>query len=254
MGGKRKAGVPQRADEAQRQLLSWNMTDLFDFVNPVIDDGAGSVQGCPDSLPSSSSSQSVQAVKRSRRSKSSAEPVTLDEQLQVMIDDCDFYVTIRRDLPMEWHGKICSFQLRLLHVSVAFAEILGFIFETVSKFWVYISKVSDRLLVYLEIGEIGPNGTEGTSETTQSLGKKVIYFEAESNLSSELLEGLKLKDFWLKFVAWDRKSGAICVDIYILDQVLSSSMIDSIAVKPRKCHAVLQQLFQTFYMISHSGT
>lgn len=252
MGGKRKAGVPQRADEAQRQLLSWNMTDLFDFVNPVIDDGAGSVQGCPDSLPSSSSSQSVQAVKRSRRSKSSAEPVTLDEQLQVMIDDCDFYVTIRRDLPMEWHGKICSFQLRLLHVSVAFAEILGFIFETVSKFWVYISKVSDRLLVYLEIGEIGPNGTEGTSETTQSLGKKVIYFEAESNLSSELLEGLKLKDFWLKFVAWDCKSGAICVDIYILDQVLSSSMIDSIAVKPRKCHAVLQQLFQTFYMISHS--
>lgn len=245
--------MPQKADEAQRQLLSWNMTDLFEPINPVIGDSSGSAEEHPDSLPSSSSSQSGQAAKRSKRSKSSAEPVTLDEQLQAMIDGCDFYVTINRDLPLEWHGQICNFQLQLVNVSVAFAEILGFVFETVSRFWVYVNKVTDRLLVYLEIGEIGPSGAEGTSETTQSLGEKVIYFEAESNLSSEILEGVKLKDFWLKFVGWDRKSGAISVDIYILDQVLSSSRIGSVAVKPRKCHAVLQQLLQTFYNISHSG-
>lgn len=248
MSGKRKSSVPQKADEAERQLLSWNMTDLFDSA--IDNSSAPSGAKCPDSLPSSSSSQSGQAAKKSKRSKSTAEPVTLDEQLQVMIDNCDFYVTINQDSPFEWHAKICSLQLQLLQVSAAFSEILGFVFENVSQFWVYVNRVSDRLLVYLEIGEIGP---EGACEATQSLEKKVIYFEAESNLSSDLLEGLKLKDFWLKFAAWDRKSGAVSVDIYILDQVLASSRIGSIPVKPRKCHMVLQELIQMFYSIGCCG-
>lgn len=249
MAGKRKSSLPQKADEEKQQLMSWNMSDLFESSDQDIGSTKNGIEEeASSSSMTSAPSPNKKMKSRLRRAKIAGETAaTLDEQLQFMIDDCDFYFTIHKNEPSEWNGKLCTIRFQLLGVSVAFVGIMEALLDTVPEFWIYVNKYSDQLLVYMEIGDGGGGRMQRDAQ------KKAVYFEAESRLPLDVLEGMKLKDFWLRYSAWHKATCTISVDVFIVEQILMPSRIGSTAIKLRKCHAVVAQLVKEFYGLDHLG-
>ena len=101
MAFKRKLANPQRADDAKRQLMSWNMSDIlsenvsnYSLNNLVVGDDDPSVLFVHGEEAEQVGSQHARHSNASPVVESQ-EIISTDAQLRHLIDECKFYVGIR---------------------------------------------------------------------------------------------------------------------------------------------------------------
>ena len=249
MASKRKASLPQRADDTKRQSLSWNLFD--DLSNCTSSIGNISPLFKFDSLEKSDIVTDNQAVDHDKGIRTSGnksfrnKKIVIDENLKRLIDECDFFVTLHKDPPRGWHGMIGKFHLQLAEPSATFSVLLDHIIDGLPKFWLYVNRTTQKHLIYIQMGEVGKE-----SENPLNAQDKVMYFSALSSLPVECMDGLQLKDFWLKYIS---SENGIEIEIYILQQGLTSIRFGCQAVTVKKCSGVIQRLMAFFYKIHFQG-
>ena len=249
MASKRKASLPQRADDTKRQSLSWNLFD--DLSNCTSSIGNISPLFKFDSLEKSDIVTDNQAVDHDKSIRTSGnksfrnKKIVIDENLKRLIDECDFFVALHKDPPRGWHGMIGKFHLQLAEPSATFSVLLDHIIDGLPKFWLYVNRTTQKHLIYIQMGEVGKE-----SENPLNAQDKVMYFSALSSLPVECMDGLQLKDFWLKYIS---SENGIEIEIYILQQGLTSIRFGCQAVTVKKCSGVIQRLMAFFYKIHFQG-
>ena len=209
---KRKSAAPRRADEQKRQCLSWNMMDA----------GAASLVAPGNSEQTMTQDQQVALLPAMANASPGGSTSTTSDvchteaagspmQLQDFLSSCQFFLPIvcpsSVEATHEWTCQLGTFDVRLhSRDACSMTDVL----ENVSEFWLYVSHLLGKSMLYFELPE--------NRELWEVLGvsSSVIYFAADIEFPYGCLEALRTKVFKLKISKYDHDSKLIQVMIIIL--------------------------------------
>ena len=185
MARKRKA--PQRMDETKRKCLTWKMTDMNAGVT-VVNDNDPSLQ------------KEQEEAENSQRSGSNIKPSPSKEDIkaekdrvQKLIDECDYYITIKKKFSLkenEWFAKLGILSLKCEDRN-KIEWLQSDILNQCSEFYLYVNKETGKHLLYFE-GEVNDENSSPSKEV-----RPIAYFHVTSDTSSSCFDGLQSKAFHL---------------------------------------------------------
>ena len=198
MARKRKA-APQRMDESKRKCLTWNMADMNADVK-VVDDNDPSLQ--KEQEEAGSSSKSSISIKPSHSKENIKEE---KERAQKLIDECDYFITIRKRFSLkesEWFATLGVLSLKCPD-SNKVEWLKNEILIQCSEFYLYVNVGTGRHLLYFE-GEVNDENSSPSKEV-----RPIAYFHVTSDAAAACLDGLQCKAFHLVLQNLDPKTQTI---------------------------------------------
>ncbi|GAB6026708.1 hypothetical protein CHUAL_013216 [Chamberlinius hualienensis] len=218
--GKRKPNNPVKIDDETRSQLTWNLRDSStsakrsveeengldhgSVVNVELDDRLNAV----DTTDDNSISQLQQLQKTKFSSSKRRRKGKLDDNLQSLIDDCDFYLKANcsgNGADRDVVGEIGSFNLRFVNRNLT--EL-----PCASQCWIYVSQIPDRSMLYYEWHELSSSSKNSKTE------RQMKYFPLNLlETSYELLRALrKRKSISLDIDTSDITTNTITVRVILM--------------------------------------
>ena len=149
---RKKASVPQRLNEDQREQQSFNLGEgsganheVIDLINDEVEDYDSDEDAdfVPiENLPKRSSKASSKPRKKGNKSTENKET---EENLTFLLETADFCVGVNKSRPefCEWSGAILS----TFHIELLEDEKFDF---SSNDFWIYLSNVPDINFIYID--------------------------------------------------------------------------------------------------------
>lgn len=233
MGRKRKA-APCKADEAKRQLMTWNMYDQTADLTII-----------GDADPSLTNEQLQSQLQTTTRKITETESAEIGQQMiKDLIDDCHFYIPLHRQKTVKEKQWCC--ELGNFHIFTEGAEIP----QAVTLFRLYINRENGQRLLYYETEcELAA----ATSSSNAAEHKQKNCIRVKSDLPALCFEGLNLASFRLYLKGCSDKTNTLKVAVYILESGLTNLDFGSECCAQRKVHATIRQLVRHFYGIKAPG-
>ncbi|PSN49431.1 hypothetical protein C0J52_06590 [Blattella germanica] len=186
---KRKSSVPQRLCEERRSQLTW---DLGENDKPLIGpiNGENSRSAEVNLQSEKDTAKDRQSNKRQRRKSQQGDDIT-DEYLKSIIEDCSFYIPLKKQPDLNKNERV--FQLGKLFLKVTLQEVQKFPID--GEYWLYVSELQDRSLLYNECRT------------------GVQYFLMNGTLDFQLYSGLSHRSFILMFEDFIEDDHQLCINV-----------------------------------------
>ena len=213
---RKRKGVPQKADEAKRQAMAWNMAEQEAAPDPIMD-------------PHDDNEQSVAAIP-SKAEHSNVQNAVKEPN---MLENCSFFLTIHRDKPKKgWYCELGEFDIIGLPTCLP---------PSVNSCYLYIDQETSRHIFYYQVDEC------------QSQENTDIYQPVTATIPNDFMDGLHLSQFWLR-LKWDNvRDEKLRVIVCLVKAGLTKLTFSSESCSQRKVNVAIMQLLQHFYGIKAPG-
>lgn len=235
---KRKASAPQRIADENRRTRSWNLNDssvssngtqrllLDEHATSPDDDGddnCSRISSTNSDVDVQYTAGSVGTVKRRRGKKYNLRP--LNDDLQVLVDACDFFLYVRAasgDEPDDAVGLLGTLEFRL--------EGERDVLMKPSGCWMYVGQLPSRSFVYYEWEHRDGKGVDGqcpncgplTLQKNETLHAIHSLIRPEGMPDYDLLRALNRKKYAIQLKPVDDDAnGKFELDVYLLESALS---------------------------------
>ena len=195
----RKRKVPQRMDETKRKCLTWNMTDINAGVTVVNDND-------PNLLKEQEEAETSRKTGSSTKPSLSKEDIKAEKnRVQKLIDECDYYITIKNKLSLkenEWFAKLGILSLKCEDRN-KIEWLKSDILHQCSEFYLYVNKGTGKHLLYFE-GVVNDENSSPSKEV-----RPIAYFYVTSDISVFCFDGLQSRAFHLVLENMDSETRTI---------------------------------------------
>ena len=169
--------------------------------------------------------------------------------VQELINECDFFLSVHKTVPVkagDWKCHIGSFSLHL-NVIQGPMHLLKEVMPVCKEFWLYINMTTGSHLAYFEIDDTDENLVHTTS------GQTILYFTCNSEFPVRCLNALQVKGLYLVLLKYDLQTAAMEIGVFATEGVLTKLRFSSEGSRPKCSNLSLQLLMGHLYNLKPPG-